>query len=541
MRGGTLRVGAADALSADSALFLIGGSTLDLAGHDQTVGDLDSYNLSTGLVEASTVDLAGATLTNLNRVTNLWAGDITGEGTLVKKGAAEMKWYAANSFTGTLRVDTGTVSAQAAHVFSPGAVVQLAPATTLRLNSHAQTVAGLSGSGSVALGSAALAVDQSADTAFSGLISGTGSVRKSGSGVLALSGVNTFSGGLTLAGGAISVAADSALGDASGGLTFDGGTLETAAPLESARAIALVGAGTVRTVADTTLSGEITGEGSFVKTGSATLTLSGNNTYSGGTTVQAGALRAAHVNAFGSGGVEISGGTVDFDGLAISNPITNRGGTLTGLANYAGAQTIAADVSFSGAVGGSVVVTDTAALDSTGATFTGPVIVQNGGALSGTGTLGTVTIAAGGLLSPGNSPGLLTLGDGSILSGTTLIELGGPDRGSGYDAIDIRFAGGELGSVTVGGTLDVVFWGGWSPEGEASFHILQASSFGGTFAQINLPALGSGYEWSTARLLTDGLLDIVASAVPEPASAAALAGAALLGFAATRRRRRERR
>ena len=151
--------------------------------------------------------------------------------------------------------------------------------------------------------------------------------------------------------------------------------------------------------------------------------------------------------------------------------------------------------------------------------------------------LGLLTVATGATLSPGNSPGLLTIGDGSSLSGTTLIELGGLDRGSAYDAIDVLASGGGLGSVTVGGTLQVTFWGDWSPGGEASFQLFRASSIGGTFAQIDLPSVAPGYTWNTDRLLSSGHLDLIAT-VPEPATCAALAGLALLGFTATRRRRR---
>ncbi len=447
---GTLRTGAAGVLSPSSALFLNHGSTLDLAGHDQTVGDFDSYNFTTGGFDASTVLLGGGTVTNKNRVTNNWHGSLTGTGAFIKQGSAAMNWYGANTFAGTLRVDAGKVATHVAGSLSPNAAVQLAAGASLELNNHAQAIAGLSGAGSVKLGSATLAVAQAADATF---------------------------------------------------------------------------------------SGEISGAGRLVKSGPATLALSGANTYSGGTVVQAGTLRAVHVNAFGTGALEISGGVVDFNGLAIANPITNRGGTLTGLANYVGAQTVVGDAAFSGAVGGSLDVADAASLDSTGATFTGPVTVRSGGTLSGTGTLGAVTIASGGTLSPGNSPGLITLGEGSILSGTTLVELGGLERGAGYDAIDVRSSGGELASVTVGGTLDIVLFGGWTPDGVASFQILQASSIGGTFARINLPAIAAGYEWNTDRLFSSGYVDIVASAVPEPASAAALAGLAFLGFAATRRRR----
>ena len=57
------------------------------------------------------------------------------------------------------------------------------------------------------------------------MITGTGSIAKTGAGVLTLSGVNTYAGGTTISAGAIAVTDDSNLGNVAGGLTFNGGTL----------------------------------------------------------------------------------------------------------------------------------------------------------------------------------------------------------------------------------------------------------------------------------------------------------------------------
>lgn len=201
---GTLAAGAANVLSANSAIFINNGATLDLAGHDQTVGDLDSYNFSTGNNDAGTVILGGATLTNRNRVTNNWAGSLTGAGTLVKQGGATMNWYGANTFTGVLQIDAGTLNARTENTLSANAVVHLAGSAILALQNN-QTIAGLSGSGLVNLGGSTLTIAQSTDTLFSGTLGGQGNTVKTGAGTLTLAGITVINGTMSVEAGALVV------------------------------------------------------------------------------------------------------------------------------------------------------------------------------------------------------------------------------------------------------------------------------------------------------------------------------------------------
>ncbi|MCU0791648.1 MAG: autotransporter-associated beta strand repeat-containing protein [Opitutaceae bacterium] len=191
--------------------------------------------------------------------------------------------------------------------------------------------------------------------------------------------------------------------------------------------------------------------------------------------------------------------------------------TLTGASTYSGSTTVSA---------GHLRVNNS----SGSALGTGPVIVASGATLSGSGSF-TGALQLAGTLSPGNSPGLLTIGSGSVLEGTTLIEIGGTARGISYDAINVSGAG----QLTLGGILDVVLYGGWTPSGSATFQLFQATSIGGSFAQVNLPTVG-GYVWNTSRLETDGVLDL--SAIPEPGAYATLAGLATLASVMLRRRPR---
>ena len=73
-----------------------------------------------------------------------------------------------------------------------------------------------------------------ASTTYNGNLSGVGSITKTGQGTLTLGLAGTtssFSGGITLQDGELSVTVDANLGSATNALTFNGGTLQVLAPL----------------------------------------------------------------------------------------------------------------------------------------------------------------------------------------------------------------------------------------------------------------------------------------------------------------------
>ena len=112
---------------------------------------------------------------------------------------------------------------------------------------------------------------------FSGNISdtdGTG-FEKAGAGTLVLTGSNTYSGGTSLRGGALSVASDTNLGAAAGSTSFDGGTLLTTAGITSTRAITTVSGGAIDTSGFNDTFGAVSGTGVLTKAGSGMLTLDG--------------------------------------------------------------------------------------------------------------------------------------------------------------------------------------------------------------------------------------------------------------------------
>ncbi len=301
---GIFRAGSTGALSSGSTLFLNNGATLDLNGFNQTVANLDSYNAVTGFFDSGTVQLGGATLVNLTGVQNNWAGILTGTGTFEKRGTAPMVWSGANTFAGTLTVSAGTLATSAASALSPSATVTVATGATLALQGYAQTIAGLSGPGSVDLGSATLTTAQNTDTTFSGVLSGTGGLTKNGTGALTLTGNNTYTGATLVEAGTLTLGSGSTLATsgitrgASGSLAFNGGTLRASADTATfltgfTSGTGVLGSGglTLDTNSHTvSVSAPLSGTGHLTKSGTGTLTLSGAKYYSGNTTITAGTL-----------------------------------------------------------------------------------------------------------------------------------------------------------------------------------------------------------------------------------------------------------
>ncbi|MBC8097627.1 MAG: autotransporter-associated beta strand repeat-containing protein, partial [Akkermansiaceae bacterium] len=395
---------------------------------------------------------------------------VSGSASIIKDGNGEMSLSSANTFSGTMTVNAGTLilsdslalgttaggttvnSNASLRVFSDIAV----GAEALTLNSSSATTLSSndtnSWSGAVTLdATASINVDTNSSLILSGIISGTGGVTKIGPGVLIYDGLfsNGYSGLTTVNEGSLelskvnditAVRGDLTIGDGIGGTNADVVRLQASSqinnnsdviinssgllnmPFQNEGIGSLSGSGNIQldlagdltngyNHASTTFSGTIIGPaGALSKVGNGIFTLSGNNTYGGLTHVESGTL------------------------------------IVNGLQSQSDVRLLAA------------------------------------GTLGGSGTVGDINNAAGGTVSPGTSPGIL--GSSNVLFGAAAdfnIEINGTDPGTSYDRLSVR------GTNTLGGALNVTVGGGYAPTVGQTFLILAndgAETVTGTFAGL---------------------------------------------------------
>ncbi|NDC74360.1 PEP-CTERM sorting domain-containing protein [bacterium] len=442
-------------------------------------------------------------------------------------------------------------------------------AVTLTSNANNRTLT-IAGAGNTSIGSIGLTVGQT----------GVGALTKTGAGTLTLTGTNTYAGATTINEGAVIIAnGNSSSANANFKLELTG-TVAPSLKLNSVNSLAttatLTGAGSSGNAGtvDLAAAGSYT-LGSYLGNSmkfsassglATTLTFSGNSvlTASNNTTRIITNLDANLSLVFGgtldigsstSGGGTFAGaGSIRVNG-AIFNSSTgvravnkNDAGTLTlaGVNTYNGDTTISGgklSLTGSGSIATSPTITNNGTFDVsavTGGNYTlGSTQTYKG---SGT-TIGNLTI--NGAFTPGTSPGLATFNNDLTLgtSSTTTMEIGGLGgvAGTDYDKVSVT------GALTYGGALSVVAYNSYNFAQAASFNLFGAGSRSGNFSSVSVAgtsltnssgvwsATTGGYDYTFST--SDGNL-VIATAVPEPAATAAIGGAALLGLAALRRRRR---
>ncbi|EGN4766071.1 fibronectin-binding autotransporter adhesin ShdA [Salmonella enterica] len=232
-----------------------------------TLSANDAAALGSGdvaIAENAKLELSQGTLDN----------NVTGEGQIVKSGSDELIVTGDNNYSGGTTISDGTLIADHADSLGTGAVAN---------------------SGVLQVGEGEL----------ENTLSGSGSLVKTGTGELTLSGDNDYSGGTTISGGTLTADHADSLGT---GAVANSGVLQ---------------------VGEGKLKNTLSGSGSLVKTGTGELTLSGDNDYSGGTTISGGTLIAANVNALGGGDVD-NAGTLKLDAegeFNLANVTTQSGAT----------------------------------------------------------------------------------------------------------------------------------------------------------------------------------------------------------------------
>ncbi|WP_157772396.1 autotransporter-associated beta strand repeat-containing protein [Lacunisphaera limnophila] len=271
--------------------------------------------------DASIGTAAATTLTVAGVVSGAAGNDLTktGAGTLVLSGA--------NTYTGSTTLAAGTLAISNENNLgaNPGSfnAAQLnLDGGTLRTQTSAVTINDTNRG--VTLGAAGGTFETLSDLTIANVVDGSGTLAKTGAGVLTLSGTNTHSGAVALNQGTLTASGGSALGDTSAVTIANGATLNVSGSSETVGSIAGVagsavnlGSGaTTLTVggnnASTTFAGVVAGGASanLLKTGSGTLTMSGANTFDGNLQVNQGTVALGANNVFDNDtSLVLSGGT----------------------------------------------------------------------------------------------------------------------------------------------------------------------------------------------------------------------------------------
>ena len=365
------------------------------------------------------------------------SGTVTGTGAFTKIGTGTLVLSGTNNYGGATNVDAGTLQAGSANVFNSVSDFSVASGATLDLNNLNQTIGSLAGAGIVTLGSATLTTGgDNNSTTFSGTMTGTGGLTKTGGGTFTLSGSTSYGGATTISNGTLQAGASNAFSPSS---AFNVASVGTLAFNNFSQTI-----------------GSLAGSGG-VSLGTGTLTTGGDNsstTYSG--------------NISGTGGLTKNGtGNFNLSGInGYSGPTTINGGTLS--------------------VNGSIASSSTT--------------VNAGGALGGTGIVGSVFVN-GGTLAPGNSIGTITVQGNLIFNtaATYLVQV----SPSGADRANV------IGSASLAGTAQASFASG---SYIARNYTIVSTTAGraGAFDTLTTSGLPAGFAASLSYNSTDAILNLTA-------------------------------
>ena len=436
-------------------------------------------NLGTGTTNTTADTIANAITLGANNtaLTNNYAsaglslgGALSGAFSVNKTGVGTVILGGANTFSGGTTIAAGTLSISSDANLGASAGGVTLNGGTLQFTGSGAFIA-VAAARTITLGSSGGTIDTSGfgpgsgnQTSIAANITGTGPLTLrahgdtsdsggSSNSYLALTGTDSFVGGVTISSGVV-LAVDSSFGNTANALTLSGaGGLVAPFSTTIARSITLTGSGTLRTYGGTnvTFSGSIGGTGMLRKTDSGAAVLTGSNTYSGGTRIGSGTLQIGNggASSFGNGAVTDNGSLV-FD--TSSNVFVT--GVLSGT--------------------GSLTQSGSGTTDLKGAnTFTGPTVV-NAGILIGDGpnstnsalgTSSTITVNNGGTLESGATDNGL-LGKFAAATGTILLNAGGTLTTSSNSTTNhlraITLAGGILagtaalvGDATLDGRWDL--------------------------------------------------------------------------------------
>lgn len=491
------------------------------------VGEFVTYSPSTGVRPlnstadyANSIDAASSTANVAVSSEQILSGPRTINSLLLRSDAANIKG------SGPLAVSSGAILS-----------VALTPEISVPL----------------AFGSVEASFHTAGSLTVSGAIQGTGGLTKSGSGTLSLSGVNVFTGSLTINEGIVAFSSLENLGPDSseialynGGLAYGGqAPLNWTRPVRLNGSLATFGTRDVSPAAGTlTLDTSITGSSSLAYVGN--VRIAANQAYTGATEVR-GTLTIPSDAVLGAIPRIILGGTLKLDGPWT----TSRSMTVNGSGSV---DTSGFDATITGAIegesgtfekrgAGRLTIEDARLFKGSGVVSAGTLVINStdavtnytvnaGGVLAGKGQT-SAPVAVSGTLAPGDSVGMLSTGPLSLLGGSTLaLEIASSAL---FDRVNVA---GEV-SLKDSVNLSLSVLSGFDAAAGTLFTVIENdgadpvvfNNGGRLFYQGNPLDEGERfvagtYEFQISYAGGTGN-DVTLSFVPEPSSAALLAAGAL--------------
>ncbi len=333
---GVLNANSSSALGDANNTLVFAGGTLQAGG-----------TITSPSTRAVSVSSATALIDTTSNPVSI-AGVISGANGLSKGGSATLTLTGTNTYSGSTTISAGALNANSSAAIGDGSSTNTLVFTGGTLQAGG-TIASPS-TRTVTLTAPGTIDSNGNSVSIAGVISGGTSLSKTGSGALALSATNTFTGGFSLTGGEVDVNNTQALGTSASTVTITGGTTidntsgssittvnypqnwngdftfagSNALNLGTG-AVAMNASRQVTVTASTlTVGGIISGSGfGLTKAGNGTLVLTGANTYTGNTTIAAGTLNANSTSALGGASNQLifSGGTLQAGG-SIASPST---------------------------------------------------------------------------------------------------------------------------------------------------------------------------------------------------------------------------
>ncbi|MHC5232970.1 autotransporter outer membrane beta-barrel domain-containing protein [Brucella sp. LJL56] len=470
----------------------------------------------------------GAILEFARTTTSSFDNVISGDGGVLKTGSGTVTLSGSNTYKGDTEIDGGILSISSDRNLGNNVAGNGTIGALIFDGGALQLGASFDSARQVKLKSSATIDTHGFDSTFSGLFSGSGKLTKTGAGTLTLAGINTYTGGMEITEGVLSISADTNLGATAGGLIFNGGTLQLTDNLTSARAVTLTSDGEIDTAQGKTgtFGGGISGAGGLTASGQGTLVLTGALAYSGATIIDTGSTlqlgdgtkdatlgqQQANITNNGTAVFNNQGSTVVDGVISGTGSLTQRGaGTLilAGQNTYTGITTIntgstlqLGDGTKDGAINGDLANNGT--ID-----FKNIAAYQFEGQISGTGTLNqngngilTLTDDSGSFAGTTNVvSGTLDIDTGATLGGIVGVKSGATLQGGG------RISGNttiENGGVLAGtSTAGLIFGGNLTMQAGSAINVSfnQSDDASSVFtvngdvdlnAKINIDSFGTG-------------------------------------------------